>query len=124
MKGKIMNMIFVKTDRFNEEYEEIFGSTFENNCVNLSKCMRLLGWKWTDAEFIYPTPEEVKNAIYELYELLIHEFTNASIQCLVLNKGRYEVATGGFHMTLYYDLEKHEITGIDLKFNIWEHKAN
>ena len=119
-----MNMIFVKTDNFNEMYEELFGSTFESNCVNLSKCMRMLGWKWADAEFIYPTPEEVRNAIYKLYELLIYEFTNASIQCLVLNKDHFEIASGGLYMTLYYNLEKREITGIDLKFDIWEHEAN
>ena len=119
-----MNMIFVKTNNFNEMYEELFGDTFEGNCVKLSKCMRMLGWEWTNAEFMYPTPEEIKNAICKLYELLINEFMNASIQCLVMNKDRFEVATGGFHMTLYYNLEKREITGIDLKFNIWEHEAN
>ena len=124
MKGKVMNMIFVKTDDFNEMYEEIFGHTFERNCENLSKCMWLLGWKWTNAKFIYPTPEEVQNAIYELYEYLINGFTNASVQRLVLLNGQYGIATGGLHMTLYYDLEKREINGIDLKFNIWEYEAN
>ena len=119
-----MNMIFVKTANFNEMYEDIFGATFESNCMNLSKCMRMLGWKWADAEFLYPTPEEVKRAIIEMYERLIIEFANASIQCLVLNKDSFEIATGGFHMTLYYNLEKREITGIDLKFDIWEHEAN
>jgi hypothetical protein len=105
-------------------YEELFGSTFESNCEKLSKCMRILGWEWADAEFIYPTPEEIQSAIHNLYEVLINEFMNASIQCLVLNKDRYEITSGGLHMTLYYDLEKREITGIDLKFNIWEHEAN
>jgi hypothetical protein len=124
MKGKIMNMIFVKTADFNEMYEDIFGATFESNCTNLSKCMRVLGWKWADAEFLYPTPEEVKKAIIELYEYLINDFMNAPIQRLAFWKGQYEIATGGLHMTLYYDLEKREITGIDLKFNIWEHEAN
>jgi hypothetical protein len=124
MKGKIMNMIFVKTADFNEMYEDIFGATFESNCTNLSKCMRVLGWKWADAEFLYPTPEEVKKAIIEMYERLIIEFANASIQCLVLNKDSFEIATGGFHMTLYYNIERREITGIDLKFNIWEYEAN
>ena len=119
-----MNMIFVKTADFNEMYEDIFGETFESNCVNLSKCMRVLGWKWAVAEFLYPTPEEVRNAIYKLYEDLINDFMNAPIQRLVLFNGQYEIATGGLHMTLYYDLKKREITGIDLKFNIWEHEAN
>ena len=119
-----MNMIFVKTAEFNEMYEDIFGATFESNCTNLSKCMRVLGWKWADAEFLYPTPEEVKRAIIEMYEQLIIEFANASIQCLMLNKDSFEIATGGFHMTLYYNIERREITGIDLKFNIWEYEAN
>jgi hypothetical protein len=112
-------MIFTKTESFNEMYDEIFGESFNKNCTLLSKHMRMIGWKWTDAKNDYPNPDEVKRAVIRLYHELIRTFEEFPISKLEEFNGRLSISTGGFTMALYYDLRKREIDGIDLAFDIW-----
>ena len=117
-----MPLILTKTADFNDDFNFIFGENFNSNCENLSKIMRMIGWRWADAVNGYPSPTEIKNTIYRLYKDLIFDFENSSIDRLSEFRGCFIISTGGFTMELYYDLKAREIQGLNLKFDIWGHE--
>ena len=114
---------YKKTEMYNEMHEELFCENFDEKCKNLSQCMRILGWQWADAINGYPSPTEVASTIIHMHKSIFEHFSNASYECLRMNGGQFTIKSGGFEMNLYYNLERLELNGIDLKFDIWEHKA-
>lgn len=123
----VNDMIIVKSEQFNESYNELFGApNFEFNCENISKIMRMVGWKWADAKHLYPTSSEVAAAIHRLYRQVMDDL-NASTENVVDNNGGcFEIATGGFVMTVGYTPFNggRQLNWIELKFDVWGFDLN
>ena len=115
-----MPAIFWKAPEFDEAYNEIFNpEDFAANCENLSRIMRMIGWKWTFAKNEYPTAEEIMNSIRQHYEILIESFENSTYEELANGDGTFIVSTGGYTLTLYYNLKKRNIHDLTLSFDVW-----
>lgn len=125
-------MMITKSEQFNESYNELFGApNFEFNCENISKIMRMVGWKWADAKHLYPTSSEVAAAIYRLYHQLMDDFSASTALYSTANSvdnngGSFEIATGGFVMTVGYTPFNggRQLNWIELKFDVWGFELN
>jgi hypothetical protein len=115
-----MNIIFYKNEDFVQDCHDIFClENLSQRAENISKIMRMIGWKWANAKNGYPTAEEIIVMIHNLYEDLIMSFGNVSFEEISSNY-QFSISSGGFTLTLYYDFQKRELTGLEIIFDVWD----
>lgn len=109
---------FVKTDNYVVKYNSEILNNF-SKCKLQAMHMKALGWKWGDAKDGIPNAEEIHDGLIELAHLAESTLDETPIDRLNKVSQCWEVASGGFHVTLNFNLETREVTDLDVKFNIW-----
>lgn len=120
-----MTTKFTFTTDFLDDYDEIFGEDFAENCQNLHLMMKQLNWKWFDPidnTTKVPSISTIEKDIRKMFKELMASFeaTNES-ELAQEGNGIFVFETGGIGFELGYNLKNKEIIFLSIKFDIWGH---